>query len=703
MSSPLPEDVRTAPGVGRRERRKLARKWAVAVSSSSYVPVTADELEHQLRQLVHRLHDAVSSQPFAPGQASTVGIRMVDLNCTSSETLRKSIELLGAGLLASSELQGVDGHTKRVLAVLGSLAAGYVEGVQQIVLAQQESVSQALLRAAKTAQWNLKVSEALADEVFTSSASGIAVTTLDGTVVRANDALAEVVGHPVEDLAGMELRQLVHPEDVDDLLAAFRDLLDGVHQRVPLRPRLVRGDGETVRGTLALALLRDAAGEPGQFVTIVEDVSELTLLGSQLTHQALHDALTGLPNRQFFTTRLETTLPQSDPVAGVTLYHLDLDVFSVVTDGLGRRVGDHLLKSVANRLRAVFAGEKAMVARLEGDEFAVLVENGPKTPDVVTTIGRVNDELAEPVYVDGHGIAVSACIGVVDRPSRGFDPAELLRASHMALRRAKSSGRRQWGLYDAGRDAADRERLALAAVMPGAWESGEIDVVFQPERRLADGEIAGLTALLRWTHPEQGVIEHDRCVELAEETGLMLPLGTWLLRSAAEKVRWWCGKPDRDLPLSVRLSASQATDPDLVGTVLRVLADTGLPAGTLRLGLPAALLVAGNEDVVDNLTVLAEAGVRTSMDRFTGAAGEFACLEALPVRDVRIARWAVCAKRNPITTRVLADLVAVAHLVGASVLVEGVDTPELADWWRTSGADTATGGHFGCPVELADL
>src|SRR6185503_12303537 len=176
MSSTLPEDVRTAPGAGRRERRKLARKWAAAVDSTSYVPVTADELEHQLRQLVHRLHDAVASQPFAPELASTVGTRLVDLNCTSPATLRTSLELLGAGLLASSEVQRVDGHTKRVLAVLASLASGYVEAVQLLVLDQQENVSQALLRAAKTAQWNLKVSEALADEVFTSSASGIAVT-----------------------------------------------------------------------------------------------------------------------------------------------------------------------------------------------------------------------------------------------------------------------------------------------------------------------------------------------------------------------------------------------------------------------------------------------------------------------------------------------------------------------------------------------
>ncbi len=703
MSAALPEHERTAPGVSGRERRELARNWVAAISSTAYVPMPADELEHQLRQLVHRLHDAVVSEPFAPEQASTVGTRLVDLRCTGASSLRTSLALLGGALLASAELQPVDGRTKRVMAVLGSVAAGYVEAVQRVVLEQQESVSQALLGAAKAAQWNLRVSEALADEVFTSSASGIAVTELDGTFARANTALGGILGCPTEDLDGLALQSFVHPEDVDELLGAFRDLLDGVHQRVLLSPRLLRRDGEVVRGTLAVALLRDAEGEPGRFVTIFEDVSELTLLGSRLTHQALHDALTGLPNRQFFTTRLEATLRRADPVAGVTLYHLDLDVFSVVTDGLGRRVGDQLLKSVANRLRTVFATERAMVARLDGDEFAVLVENGPETPDVVTAIGRINDELAEPVYVEGRGIAVSASIGVVDRPSPGFDPAELLRASHMTLRRAKKSGPRQWGLYDAGRDAADRARLALAAVMPGAWESGEIGVVFQPERRLADGGTTGLTALLRWTHPEQGVIEHDRCVELAEETGLMLPLGTWLLRGAAEQLKWWRQRTGTDLPLSLGLSGSQTTDPDLVGTVLRVLADTGLPAGALRLGLPSELLVADHDDAVDNLTVLADAGVRTSMDRFTGAAGEFACLEALPVRAVRIPRWGVCAKRNPITTRVLADLVAVAHLAGASVLVDGVDTPELADWWRTSGADTATGAHFGRPAALVDL
>ncbi|WNV91981.1 EAL domain-containing protein [Umezawaea sp. Da 62-37] len=238
--------------------------------------------------------------------------------------------------------------------------------------------------------------------------------------------------------------------------------------------------------------------------------------------------------------------------------------------------------------------------------------------------------------------------------------------------------------------------------MPGAWESGEIDIVFRPEHRLVDNEITGLTALLRWTHPEQGVIEHERCVELAETTGLMLPLGTWLLRGAAERIRWWQEAGGGDLPLSVGLTASQATDQDLVGNVLRVLGDTGLSAGSLRLGLPSGLLVADHDDAVDNLTVLADAGVRTAMDGFTGSVGEFACLEVLPVREVWIPRWEVCGERNPITTRVLGDLVAVAHLAGAVVVVDGVDTGELAEWWRGAGADVGVGAYFGEPAGLGE-
>lgn len=706
MSSALPDDAKIASGDDHREQVKLARKWARVMEPTAYIPLPAKEIEHELLGLVSRLFGLARREPFDGEPGVAIGARLVQLHCTGPTSLQLSVELLGKSLLAQASLRGVDDLPGRVVTLLGAIARGYVHAAHDLILEQQENVSQALLKAAKATEWNLKVTEALANEVFASSPTGIAVTDLTGRFVRCNDALADILGHPSTHLSSRTLPSFVHPDDVPVLEEAYRDLAEGRLDRLQQWHRLVRQDGEVVRASLAIALLRDGDDRPDHLVTIVEDVSELTLLGGQLSHQSLHDALTGLPNRQFFSTRLETALRKADPVFGVTLYHLDLDAFSVVTGGLGRQIGDRLLKVVADRLRSVVAGEQAMVARFEGDEFAILVENTEDTPNVVSTINRINDELGEPVYLDGYGVAVSASVGVVDRPAGGMEPAELLRASDMTLRRAKSSGRRQWGLFDAEQNARERAWFSLAAVMPGAWESGQIDVVFRPEVSLAGNGFVGLEALLSWTHPEQGVIPHHRCVRMAEQTGLIVPLGDWMLRTAAEQIRWWHQRSGRDLPLSVALTPNQSSDPDLVGAVLKAITQTGLRRESLRLGMPARSLSADQDEAVDNLQVLAEAGIGMVAHDFSGAVGELACLEGLPVRGVRVTRALVRRPvgQDSVTTRALVDLVRVAHQVGRTVLVDGVDSAEQAAWWRSIGADAAVGRHFGQdPAALTSL
>jgi len=704
MSSALPDDATIAPGDDHREQVKLARKWVRVMDPTAYIPLPVKEIEHELLGLVSRLFGLARREPFDAEPAVAIGARLVQLHCTGQTSLQLSIELLGQSLLVAPGMRRVDGLADRVVALLGAIARGYVHAAHDLILDQQENVSQALLKAAKAAEWHLKVSEALANEVFTSSPTGIAVTDLDGRFVRCNDALADLLGCSQSQLDALTLPSFVHDADRPVLFDAYRDLADGLLDRVEQRHRLIRPDGEVVRASLAVALLRDGDDKPDHFVTIVEDVSELTLLGGQLSHQSLHDVLTGLPNRQFFTSRMETALRQADPVFGVTLYHLDLDAFSIITDGLGRRVGDLLLKVVADRLRAVVEGERAMVARFEGDEFAILVENSETTPNVVSTINRINEELAEPVYLDGHGVAVSASVGVVDRPPIGLEPAELLRASDMTLRRAKSSGRRQWGLFDAEQNARERAWFSLAAVMPGAWESGQIDVVFRPEVSLADKGFVGLEALLSWTHPELGVIPHERCVRMAEQTGLIVPLGNWMLRTAADQLRWWHQRSGRDLPLSIALTPNQSSDPDLVGAVLKVLTESGLRRESLRMGMPVRSLSADQDEAVDNLQVLAEAGIGTVALDFSGAVGELACLEGLPVQGVRVARSLVeQVDPESVTGQALADMVRIAHLAGRTVLVDGVNTPEQATWWRAASADTAVGDHFGHPAALSAL
>jgi diguanylate cyclase (GGDEF)-like protein len=447
-------------------------------------------------------------------------------------------------------------------------------------------------------------------------------------------------------------------------------------------------------------LLRSVDDRTSQVVAVVEDGTELMLLQNELHRQSLHDPLTGLPNRQFFGTRLESAMRRADPAHGVTLFHLDLDGFAMVCGGLGRSSGEQLLVHVGQRLKAVVAEENAMVARFDGDEFGILVENSATTPDVAAIVSKINAELAKPIYVDGHGLALSACIGVVHRPSRDLDPAEPLRAADLTLRRAKAGRRGQWELYHPDQDAADRRTHTLAVSMPGAWDQDEISVRYRPVAHLADGRTAGVMAALRWDRPGQAPLHHDRCLDLAEQTGLILPLGEWLLRVSCGQAYWWHKGNAGDLPLSLGITVHQSTDADLVSRVVRVLDDTGLPADRLTIGMPLAALRV--TDAVDNLTVLADMGLRTTLDDFGLSPDDLAAVEALPVAGVRVAQR-LTDRLTGIGSTVVSTLLAAVHQAGATVTVDGVHTPDQAQWWHEAGADTATGDLFGVAGPPADI
>ncbi len=393
------------------------------------------------------------------------------------------------------------------------------------------------------------------------------LTDVEGKIVRANAAIGGMLGYSAAELTGKELVELVHPDSAEVLRQSMRALVEGCKDRVRQPQRLVRKDGDVARISLTVSLLRDADDQPSHFVTVIEDGTELMLLQSELSRQALHDVLTGLPNRQFFSTHLESALRRADPAYGVTLFQLDLDAFGMVCNSLGRRAGERLLVRFAQRLRMVMAREKAMIARFHADEFGILVENSPGTPEISELVANINDELAEPFYVDGHGLGVSVSVGVVHRPSPTMDPAELLRAAAQTLRRARQLRRGQWQLFDAAADAEEQREQVVAVGMPGAWEGGEIGVCYRPVVRLADETIAAVEGVLRWERPDLEVLPHDRCVELAEPTGLILPLGEWLLRVATRQGQWWRQRIGFGLPLLVGLTAHQVSDAALVTRV----------------------------------------------------------------------------------------------------------------------------------------
>ncbi|MFC4852797.1 putative bifunctional diguanylate cyclase/phosphodiesterase [Actinophytocola glycyrrhizae] len=671
-------------------RDLLARKWTYLLSGITLVSLPPEELNREMRGQLDLLCSIMTRDPFDARAVEQVGEHVVAVGYLGEDGLRRTVEVLARGLPALPEFQPAGAYANRIALAIGALATGFLAANRRAVFEQQERMSLALLKAVRDAKWNLRESEARFDEVVTSSASGVMIVGLDGQFVRANGAMGDIVGYPADELTGTNLFDLVHPDTAGMLREAMRAVVDGTQDRVRQSQRLLCKDGVVARISLTASLLRDPDGAPSHFVSVVEDGTELMLLQSELSRQALHDVLTGLPNRQFFMTHLESAVRRADPAHGVTLLHLDLDAFGMVCNSLGHGVGERLLVHVAQRLKSVLAREKAMIARFDGDEFGILVENTAATPNIATIAAAVNGILAEPVYVDEHGLAVSASIGVVHGVSWSQDPAELLRAADQALRRAKSKGRGQWALFDPGQDPADWAAQELAVVMPGAWEQGEITVGYRPVVRLADGGVAGVEAVLRWER-EDGPVPHERCVELAERTGFILPLGGWLLGAAAGQVQWW-QRNGFASPLTVALTAHQASDADLVSKVVQALDTTGLPASGLVVTVPVDVVAV--PEAAENLGVLAETGVRTALDDFGLGPDDLAAARDRPVHSIRVARRLV-DRQSGMDADYVAALVPAVRDTGAVIVVDGISTAAQATWWRAAGADLGTGPHFG--------
>ncbi|MDZ5442682.1 bifunctional diguanylate cyclase/phosphodiesterase [Micromonospora sp. 4G57] len=425
---------------------------------------------------------------------------------------------------------------------------------------------------------------------------------------------------------------------------------------------------------------------------------------ARFRHQATHDPLTELPNRTLFTERLSAAIDEPGRGADrVGVCFLDLDRFKVVNDSLGHQVGDSLLVSVAQRLRRAL-GEH-LVARLGGDEFVILVERTACTDDAVKVAEAALAVVSEPALVDGHELTVSASIGIVERQVAGTSPGELMRAADSTLHWAKAAGGARWALFDADRNRRELARYALSAAIPTALDRGEFYLDYQPLTSLRDGRVLGMEALVRWRHPELGVLRPDSFIGLAEETGLIVRLGGWVLAEACREAEGWSAGHDDPPFVSVNLAVRQVHRPGLVQEVRGVLRQTGLPPDRLQLEITESTMMSTAEEPVRALRVLADQGVRIAIDDFGTGYCNLAYLRDLPVTELKVAGEFVAGLRAPAADpgsrtdeRILASLVSLAHALDLTVTAEGVETAEQADRLRAIGCDAGQGWHFGRPA-----
>ncbi|TDQ01055.1 EAL domain-containing protein [Labedaea rhizosphaerae] len=684
-------------------RADLAGKWAGTLAELEYVPASPGATVAALHDLIDAAVGLISADDFDRAAALDTGARLISWGYRAPITLQASMEVLGRGLPVLDDFADhAEPHEldRRIVAFLGAMAGGFTEGARQRLFDQQQDVVRALTIAKEH-------SDARFREVFTTTAVGMAISQLDGKLVDTNVALAEILGYGTTDPPAATIFDIFHPDDRTYLRQRYEQLTGADVPRFRERRRLIGKDGDEKWAFLSVSLFRLRRDTPRYHVTMIEDITDLHLLEDRLSFQVLHDALTGLPNREHFVSKLEATAAQLPADDVLTVYHLALDNVTAVNDGLGRAVGDKLLLRVARLLREVVAEEKAMVARLGGVEFAILIHQTPTAPPVQELAMRINEQLAEPVYIEeGRAVASSATIGVVQRRAGAVDAAELMRIADVTLRRVKAKGRCQWGLADAELDAEAIAHYTLAATVPGAWERGELDVWFRPQVELATGTTVAVRAELRWEHPELGMLGHARCMEIIEDTGLGLTIGRALLRIAVETAaRWHAELGDAAPALALDLSVAHAADPDLVRHVRDLITEFDLPAGEVRIGMPVAALCTEDGDAEDNLTTVVDLGITAVLNGFGRTRGDLACLEDLPVHIVAISESAAgrATVAGSLYGKAMLGLVELVRGEGVKVLAPGLDDDARTAWWRAAGADIGQGECFAESVRATEI
>jgi diguanylate cyclase (GGDEF)-like protein/PAS domain S-box-containing protein len=497
----------------------------------------------------------------------------------------------------------------------------------------------------------------------------------------------------------------LHPDDRERVLAADERFEAGGGEPFREEYRLLAKDDSVVWVREEAVLVRDEAGEPLYWQGVFYDLTERKALEERLHYQAYHDPLTDLPNRRLFMDRLGQALRRT--MRGhhqVAVLFMDLDGFKVVNDSLGHEVGDLLLTVVAQRLRRCLRPEDTL-ARFGGDEFVVLIEALDDPVQAVQAAERITEELRGPFIMEGRDLYVIASIGISLGDARTHDPAALLREADTAMYRVKDGGG-DFSVFNPAMYDWAFSRLEVENDLRRAIEEEEFIVHYQPMVDLQTGELWGMEALVRWDHPERGLLEPSEFVPVAEESGLVIPMGEQVLREACFRAKERQEDSSRIPPLmmSVNLSALQLSRLDLAETVERVLGETGFEGSRLTLDVTETVYVkvlAGNTAILDRLRGL---GVRFSIDDFGTGYSSLSYLKRLPADAIKIDKAFVAGVGKDVEdTAVIRMIIELTHTLNLEVIAEGVETEEQARLLREMGCDFAQGYHFARPLPPEDI
>jgi diguanylate cyclase (GGDEF)-like protein/PAS domain S-box-containing protein len=537
---------------------------------------------------------------------------------------------------------------------------------------------------------------------FDYAAIGMALLSTEGRWLQVNHSLCQILGYTEKELLLTDFLSVTHPDDLPTALSNIGQLLKGKVQASQMEKRYIHKSGHEVWVHWSVSMVRDPYSKSVHLIFQIQDITDRKLAEQQLHHDAFHDALTGLPNRALFMDHLKLAIARSrrNINSRFAVLYLDLDRFKVINDSLGHTIGDQLLVGIADRLKYNLRPGDT-VARLGGDEFTILIEDIADESESVQVAERIQKELSVPFTLSGREVFTTVSMGIAPSDT-GYERAEdILRDADTAMYRAKSLGKARYEIFDKAMHARAINLLQMETDMRRALERDEFLLHYQPIVSLENFRLRGFEALVRWQHPERGFISPMDFIPVAEETGMIIQLGEWVMREACRQMQRWQKRFPVEPPLfiSINLSSKQFSQNTLISTFATILEETGVKPQTVKLEITESVVMENIDTATDMLRQLRALGVKLAIDDFGTGYSSLSYLHRFPIDTLKIDRSFVTRmSENNENTEIVRTIIVLAQNLGMDVVAEGVETNEQLVLLQKLGCENGQGYFFSKPV-----
>lgn len=537
------------------------------------------------------------------------------------------------------------------------------------------------------------------ETIFYTTSIGIALLNLDGRFLRVNNAFCELLGYNESDMLAMNFYYLAHPNDLNNLQINIQQLIDKQIKYYQSEQQCFRKNGDVLWVMSTISLIRDETDKPIYFIVQVQNITQQKQAEERLHHMAYHDPLTGLANRNKLEQFINHVLASSRRhQQGFALLFLDLDRFKNINDTIGHEAGDIILQIIAERLRSTVRNTD-MVARLGGDEFVLVITDVKKTESVAIIAQNILENMLQVIVVQGQEIYLTTSIGISLYPYDGHNIQTLMKNSDLALYRAKEHGRNNYQFYTAGMTSKAQEKMALQNALGHALVKNEFLLQYQPKMEISTRRITGVEALLRWKNKEFGTITPDEIVSLAEETGLIIPVSNWVMKTACMQLKTWHQMGLTSLTIAVNCSVRQFKQMTFVDEILDLITQVGIPPQSLEIEITESVIMQEPENILRVLYALKDLGIQIAIDDFGTGYWSLNNLRRLSVDKIKIDKTFIKQVIFDDTSATITRaIIAMVNKLGIISVAEGVETREQYEFLSREGCVEIQGYYLTQPL-----